>query len=177
MALHIMAYHYKLKLPDGILLGYPVLNLSQKLFTPSLLMSLKDFVLRYSTMKMIYDQYVPDTVDPDKDRLISPMHINEREIDSLPPVRIMVAGMDPLCDQSFIFVLKLLKRGKSVRIYEYTNLPHAYWSVEYPGAEETHEKAMEFVKDLLILASMRRQEVVDIGNILGSTMVREYESK
>jgi acetyl esterase/lipase len=126
-------------------------------------------------MKLIYDQYVPDTVDPDKDRFISPIYINDKEIDSLPPLRIMVAGMDPLCDQSFIFVLKLLKRGKPVRIYEYSNLPHAYWSVEYPGSEETHEKAMEFVKDLLILVSMKRQEVVDVGHILSSTVLKVYE--
>jgi hormone-sensitive lipase len=174
LGLYLLAYNYGLKLPDGILLGYPALDISQKLFNPSLILSFKDFALRYSTLKLIFEQYVPTAVNPDEDRFISPIHMNDAEIDALPPVRIMSAGMDPLHDQSFLFALRVAKRHMRIRILEYSNLPHAFWSVEYPGTEETLQKAVELIKDMIALARMKESSIVNFSNILESTVEKVY---
>jgi len=119
---------------------------------------------------LIYEEYVPKIVDPDSDRFLSPLLIRNDEIDALPPVRIVCAGMDPLHDQSYEFVVKLARRGVSVRLVDYSNLPHAFWSVEYPGTNKTLDKAVEFILDLLILNQMRvRKEMMNVDGILEQT--------
>jgi len=56
--------HTGFRIPDGILLGYPALNLSLKKFTPSLLTSLDDFILRYSFLEIWIQSYVKNA-NPD----------------------------------------------------------------------------------------------------------------
>lgn len=42
----------KVKVPDGILMSYPVLNLSLKRFTPSFLIALDDPILTHTILKL-----------------------------------------------------------------------------------------------------------------------------
>jgi len=77
--------------------------------------------------------------------------------------------MDPLYGQSLVFALKLLKRGKCVRLFEYKNMPHAYWSMVFKGSEETYKKAVEYVKELLLLESLKEKELVNTDRILENT--------
>ena len=47
-----------LKVPDGIFLIYPALNLNPKNFTPSLVNSLEDFILPHTYLKVCAKEYL-----------------------------------------------------------------------------------------------------------------------
>ena len=51
------------RIPDGLLLMYPALNLSIKRFTPSFIYSLDDQFLPYSMLKMCVDLYLGDNIN------------------------------------------------------------------------------------------------------------------
>ena len=57
-ALTIMAIERSYRVPDGIILAYPALNLSKFEFTPSLLLAIDDPILPYPFLKMCIDCYV-----------------------------------------------------------------------------------------------------------------------
>ena len=53
-----MAIERKFRVPDGLILCYPALNLSKKYFTPSLLLALDDPILPYPFLKMCINSYI-----------------------------------------------------------------------------------------------------------------------
>lgn len=103
----LKAIHSNFKVPDGLILCYPALNLSLNTFNPSHLISLEDLILPYSFLKICLELYVAEG-DPDRDPFLSPILINDEDLRKFPPVRIMIAGKDPLRDDSFKFALRLL---------------------------------------------------------------------
>ena len=100
MALTLFAIRSKFRIPDGLLLGYPALNLSMRSFTPSLLTSLDDWMLRYSFLNVCIESYIPLGADPTKDPYLSPALIPDEDLRQFPSIRIMAAGRDPLRDES-----------------------------------------------------------------------------
>ena len=103
----LRAIHSNFKIPDGLILSYPALNLSLNSFNPSHLISLEDLILPYSFLKICLELYVGEG-DPDTDPFLSPILINDNDLKRFPAVRIMIAGKDPLRDDSFKFALRLL---------------------------------------------------------------------
>lgn len=103
----LRAIHSNFKVPDGLILCYPALNLSLNCFIPSHLISLEDLILPYSFLKMCLSMYAGEA-DPNTDPFLSPILINDNDLKRFPPVRIMIAGKDPLRDDSFKFALRLL---------------------------------------------------------------------
>jgi len=75
MGTALRALHTGMRLPDGILLGYPALNLSMKTFTPSLLVSLDDYLLRFNVLMSCMNFYVKNG-NPDIDPYLSPSIIS-----------------------------------------------------------------------------------------------------
>jgi hormone-sensitive lipase len=69
-AITIMAIERGFRVPDGLILCYPALNLSKNKFTPSLLLAVDDPILPYSFLKLCLSSYVGDysgsiACDPD----------------------------------------------------------------------------------------------------------------
>lgn len=62
-ALTVMAIERNYRVPDGLILCYPALNLSKRHFTPSLLLSLDDPILPYPFLKMCMNSYVGNIPD------------------------------------------------------------------------------------------------------------------
>lgn len=52
-----MAIERKFRIPDGLILCYPALNLSSEYFTPSLLLALDDPILPLPFLKMCMNSY------------------------------------------------------------------------------------------------------------------------
>ena len=59
-ALTLMAIQRKFRVPDGLIMCYPALNLSKMTFTPSLLLSIDDPILPYSFLNMCLESYIGD---------------------------------------------------------------------------------------------------------------------
>lgn len=76
MSLVLRCIHTGMSPPDGLLLAYPALNLSAQAFSPSLLISIDDFVLQFSLMINCMKAYV-NKGDPEHDPYISPALIKD----------------------------------------------------------------------------------------------------
>ena len=91
MGLTLRCLHTGLRAPDGILIGYPgmlchysdttiiALNLSLKLFTPSLLISTDDPAMQMNFMISCIESYV-QSCDPEVDPYVSPSLISDTVI-------------------------------------------------------------------------------------------------
>ena len=154
MSLTLRCIKVKFRIPDGILLGYPALNLSIRSFTPSLLNAMDDFLLRYSFLNICINSYIPDNGDPEHDPYLSPSLISDEELSKFPPIKIMSAGRDTLRDESYKLTERLARLNKDVELIEYRKLPHGFWNFDASfGLEEcsiSTEKAMQWIKSLLI---------------------------
>ena len=51
------------RVPDGLVLAYPALDLRKTMFTPSLLLAIDDPILPYPFLKMCIDSYLGDFPD------------------------------------------------------------------------------------------------------------------
>lgn len=111
-AVTVMAITRKYRIPDGVILAYPGLNLGRFDFSPSMLLSLDDPILPYPFLKMCLESYsgckdyknVAITESP----YISPIKTTDEILKQFPKTRIMVASNDPLRDDSFKLTLRLL---------------------------------------------------------------------
>jgi len=70
------------RIPDGIVMAYPALNLNFHLYTPSLLIALDDQVLPHTFLKICLESYVGKITNYDSksDPLISPILVNDEVI-------------------------------------------------------------------------------------------------
>jgi len=99
------------------------------------------------------DSYVKDG-NPEKDHFLSPAICPDNVLAKFPPVRILIAGNDPLRDESYKFTLRLLKNDIDVKVFEFICFPHGFLSYELPlgGIEECskcNEQAIKYFKEFL----------------------------
>ena len=59
-ALTNLLIEWKLRVPNGIVLAYPALNLNYFDFTPSLLTALNDMILPHTFLKICLKSYLKD---------------------------------------------------------------------------------------------------------------------
>ena len=134
-AVSLMAIERGFRVPDGLIMCYPALNLTQGSFTPSLLLAIDDPILPYPFLKMCLDSYIGDkhpNCDPNKQYFLSPGKAPDHLLKLFPKTRIMVASNDPLRDESFKLSLKLSKLEVDVQLKEYMYLPHGYLNFNAP---------------------------------------------
>jgi hormone-sensitive lipase len=124
--LTIQAIKAGVRVPDGILLAYPALSLDIRAFTPSFLVSLDDscmiityLVLHHTVLKLCLDSYVKPEFDSTMDPLLSPSKASSEILNRFPKTRIVVGTYDPLHDESFRLLHKLVQLGKDVKLIEY----------------------------------------------------------
>ena len=99
MALTNLAIRFQLRMPDGLFLLYPALNLEDNKYTPSIMASLEDLVLPHTFLKICQKSYVQDeTLKPEINPFISPLHTSDEFLKVYPPVRLFVGNMDPFHD-------------------------------------------------------------------------------
>ena len=103
LGLRLMKSNFKK--PSGLLIANPALNLSSQSFTPSYMFSLTDPILRHSMLLGVIQSYVGDG-DAIHDPYLSPSEISDEDINIMPPVRMMIALKDPLCDEAIKLTLK-----------------------------------------------------------------------
>lgn len=97
-ALTLRCIKHRIRIPNGILLVYPAINLVVKKFSPSLLEALDDVILPHTFLKLCLDAYVPIYFDAASDPFLSPGLASNELLKELPPTRIMVGNKDPLHD-------------------------------------------------------------------------------
>jgi hormone-sensitive lipase len=150
-ALTLKCVREKFRIPDGILMGYPALNLNINSFSPSLLIALEDSILRYSFLLICISSYIGtgDSLNP----FASPAYATDKDLMDFPVTRIMIAGRDPLRDEALKFAERMAILNKDVRYTLYKHSPHGFWtfgmSHVLDSATDTITKAIEVLNFLL----------------------------
>ncbi|GJD08640.1 Hormone-sensitive lipase [Galdieria sulphuraria] len=99
-----------LRIPDGIVLAYPALYLFPA-WSPSRLLSLFDPLLPASVLEICMKAYLPENVNAYED---------------LPSLLVIAGGLDPLLDDSVVFVHRLRRWREDTEIQIFPNLPHGF---------------------------------------------------
>jgi len=90
---------WNLRVPDGIVLCYPALNLNYYDYSPSLLTALNDMILPHTFLKICLKSYLKNPkYEPDRDYLISPVLAPPEVLKKYPATRIFVGSKDPFHD-------------------------------------------------------------------------------
>jgi len=132
LAVALRAIKMGYRVPDGLMLAYPALNLSSKIFTPSLLLAIDDQIVPYSLLKFCINSYVPETENAETNPFISPIAASDELLSRLPPVRIMVGTKDPLHDECWRLLYKLRKLNKDAKMVVYREMPHGFLGYDLP---------------------------------------------
>lgn len=140
--------------PDKLILGYPALDLSLNRFYPSLMNGLNDILLNFNVMKFMRDKYVGEENNPDTDPLISPIVVSDEILWQFPRTRIMTGTVDPIRDQSYRFLYRLLKLHWSVKFKEYLLFPHGFLNMMTPissliGVEKANNDVWKWINETI----------------------------
>lgn len=145
------------KVPNGIYLLYPALNLNRYFFTPSILCSLDDPILNTAFLDFCIKAYDP-TAQAHKDFLLSPyiapdeMFVKDGAV-IFPPTRMLIPGGDPLRDSSLLFMIRLAKLGVNVKGVDYQYQMHGFLMFNKPpiGFKESAmavDTSIEYIQKL-----------------------------
>ncbi|CAD8072851.1 unnamed protein product [Paramecium primaurelia] len=149
-ALTIQAIKAGVRVPDGILLAYPALLLNMKTFTPSFLVSLDDSLLHHTVLKLCIRSYVKKEYNTQIDPMLSPSIVSDEIMRQFPKTRIVVGTQDPLHDESFRFLQKLVLLKKDVKLIEYQSMPHGFLSFDIiNGMKEAKQTVIDAQNYLL----------------------------
>ncbi|EME30415.1 hormone-sensitive lipase [Galdieria sulphuraria] len=114
-----------LRIPDGIVLAYPALYLFPA-WSPSRLLSLFDPLLPASVLEICMKAYLPENVNAYEDVFVSPGMASDTYLKKLPSLLVIAGGLDPLLDDSVVFVHRLRRWREDTEIQIFPNLPHGF---------------------------------------------------
>jgi len=136
--------------PDGCLLIYPCVLVDPMASSPSYFKSVDDILLPTSLLKLVAEAYVGKEFKNLEDPFISPLVASDELLKKLPPIR-MLSGMDdPLHDDCWRFLSRLIKLKKNVRLIAHEHLTHGYLGhYELKDFEVYVEEACELIRELI----------------------------
>ncbi|EGR30114.1 hypothetical protein IMG5_141700 [Ichthyophthirius multifiliis] len=141
---------FNIQLPSGIIPVYPALNLHIHSFTPSNILALEDQILPHMYLKLIQKAYLQDKLQyADSDPLISPIIIPDQVLQKFPRCRFSIGLNDPLTDETFRFLERLIKNGVDAKIIAYKNMPHGYLNYDNIGGMKCASICVQDVCDLI----------------------------
>lgn len=141
LALCLKCMEKGIRLPTGLVLAYPAVNLDKSTFTPSLIYTLEDLLVPHTFLKLCLDSYIQDPhLDPSTDPFLSPLKAPEEWLKKLPPVRMIVGTRDPLHDDVLRLGEKMYRAGTDVRIVMFEGVPHGALNLDLKfGVKECGE--------------------------------------
>lgn len=121
----IKAIEKGVRLPDGLLLNFPALNMWKEAYTPSFLLSLDDVIMHHTFLKLCHDCYIKDPLlDTKENHYLSPLFASSKLLSQFPPTRIMVGTRDPLLDDCWRLLERLNEAGVDAALEVFEGLVH-----------------------------------------------------
>jgi len=135
------------RIPDAVVLAYPILNL-RLAPTPSRSLFMMDSILPMNLLLQCRSVYVPSECDVERDACLSPVVASDALLKKFPPTSIMVGGLDPFLDDAVDFAHRLHQNTRTCRLKVYSSLPHSFLNFTpiLPVAEQAVEQAAEWMK-------------------------------
>ncbi|XP_049849700.1 uncharacterized protein LOC126320007 [Schistocerca gregaria] len=140
-----------IRIPDGIILGYPATDLTHTL-TPSRVLFSNDVLIPYCFLDLCLSAYVGENQDPRNDYFLSPLYAPDKYYAKLPSKILVMAGsFDPLLDDSIRFLRRLDFLNKKYT-FELYNAPHGFWNLDaiLPIAQDAIQKACAQLCSMLL---------------------------
>jgi hormone-sensitive lipase len=157
----LLCNKYGVQQPDGLMLSYPAVDLSNK-FTPAILGSFTDIIIPFAFLEICLKYYMQDPrCDPTRDPLLSPILFNNEILRRLPPIRLTVGEEDCLKDDGINFLNKIVNAGHDnikMRIYKFLRHGYLSWDLlgAMPAARKCGEDAEEYMQELFEIARRKR---------------------
>lgn len=123
-SLSIWLIENKQRVPDLLLLCYPSLGLDYEAFNKSFVMSMHDYVMHYSSLKAVFDLYLPKGVKHNEDYYINHHRAPESVFRKLPKTMIYTCLEDPLRDDQLRFGRNMQKAGGDITMFMFKHLEH-----------------------------------------------------
>ena len=121
----IKAIETGVRLPTGLLLNFPAINMWKEAYTPSFLMSLDDVIMHHTFLKLCHDCYIKDPLlDTQQNQYLSPLFVSSSILTHFPPTRIVVGSRDPLIDDCWRLLERLTEVGVDAELEVYEGLVH-----------------------------------------------------
>lgn len=134
LALCYKCMEKSVRLPQGLILAYPAVNLNKSQFTPSLIYTLDDLLIPHTFLKLCLESYIQHPVlDPARNPFLSPLVATEDIVRLLPPLRMLVGSKDPLHDDVLRMAEKAHRVGGDVKLVIYEGLPHGALNLDFKG--------------------------------------------
>jgi hormone-sensitive lipase len=144
-------------IPRGGLLSYPALWMYWDRYTPSNEFMLEDFIVHHTTARLIIQCYLASpAIDPKTDYYASPLLTPEVNLRTFPPIRLIIGNTDPLLDDCYRFIERLIGAGGDLQMTLFEGLPHAFlgFDLKFNGVPEAHaaiEEGGRYLQELLRL--------------------------
>lgn len=128
LAVTFKAMSNSIRLPDGMVLAYPAVDLT-KTVTPSRILYANDVLLPSYLLSVCLKSYLGDHCDSQNNPLISPLYASDELFNKLPnELYIISSTFDPLLDDTTRFIKRLDKLNKSYKYYLF-DMPHGFWNM------------------------------------------------
>ncbi|CAD8063897.1 unnamed protein product [Paramecium primaurelia] len=128
-----------IKVPDGLFLPYPVVNLNFKVFNPYLLNGLIDQIAPTTILVVVLREYLNSGKEhPDTDPYLSPIIADDSFLTKLPKMRIICGAKDSLTGDTIRFVNKMRKLHHDIKLDIFNCLSHGFMNFEVPIVGVTH---------------------------------------
>ena len=141
------------RIPDGLLLIYPAMNMQIKYFSKSLFLSFDDVFLTPRAFPLIRDYYATSE-DLFENYLVSPVFAPQEMIEKFPKTEMMITLSDPLSHDAIRFAEKLLQASVDTHIFEYPDGIHGMLSLGtkhiVPLYSQSVDDSCELLSRLLI---------------------------
>eukprot|EP01103_Thecamoeba_quadrilineata_P000449 TRINITY_DN10389_c0_g1_i1.p1 TRINITY_DN10389_c0_g1~~TRINITY_DN10389_c0_g1_i1.p1 ORF type:complete len:779 (+),score=145.03 TRINITY_DN10389_c0_g1_i1:98-2338(+) len=143
-----------LRIPDGVVMSYPVTNLTRDAPFPSRILALHDPILPYAFLELAEQSYIPEEYDAHTDPYLSPCVASNELLKQFPPAFIAVGTHDPLYHDALAMADRLSSNGRFVQMVVYNYLPHGYLSFGlkkgflFKGTSHTIKHAAEWMTAL-----------------------------
>jgi len=141
-----------LRLPNGCFMLYPSFDLNADLSRPSLMKSITNVLLPYNLLKLFVNCYIGDHGRSSEDPFISPLVACDELLEKLPPIRITVGTCDPIEDDTWRFMHRLIKLNKNVKTIAYKGLIHGFYNTgEIKYTKEVWKDGCDIIRELISL--------------------------
>ncbi|CAI2359084.1 unnamed protein product [Moneuplotes crassus] len=149
-----LAIQKNVKMPDFGFIIYPSLRISPVHLVPSFLLSCDDQLLNSTFLKLVLQSYPTDYMRDNEHYLLSPGITPDSMVSRYPPMRFLIAGLDPLRDDQIQFMMKMASCEIDVKAIEYRYLVHAFLGQanDPEGVEEAkkaEEQGLEWVQEFI----------------------------
>ena len=137
----IKAIESGFRLPDGLMLVYPVVNMDMSYVSSSMFQCLNDPILGLREFLNMNACYIGDRVDT-RNQFVSPLFCQDSVIGKFPKTKLMVTLNDPLKSDAFRFADKLLRNDVDLEVVQFEGFTHG-------AMNSAHEKSIPIYQRIL----------------------------